>query len=124
VKQDGSKVWYFPDGELPEPNDPLHIAHESLMILNPTEGEASIKITFYWEAKDPDKEVVVQVGGERVRCLRLDRPEEIGGVKIPHRTQYAMKLVSDKPIIVQYGRLDTTQANYELYTTMGFHRRE
>lgn len=121
---DGSTVWYFPDGDLPEPNDPLHVAHESLMILNPTPGEASIEVTFFWENRNPDRGIVINVGGERVRCVRLDRAEDISGLKIPYRTQYAMRLESNKPVIVQYGRLDTMQANYELYTTMGYHRKE
>lgn len=121
---DGSTVWYFPDGELPEPNDPEHVAHESLMILNPHSREATIEMTFYWEDRDPDTGIKVRVGSERVRCIRLDRPEDISGVKIPYRTQYAMRLTSDVPVIVQYGRLDTTQPNYSLYTTMGYHRGE
>ena len=56
-----------------------------------------------------------------MRCVRLDRPDEIGGVHIPYRTQYAMRLRSDAPIVVQYGRLETAAANYALMSSSGYH---
>jgi len=37
---------------------------------------------------------------------------------VPVRTQYAMRLRSDVPVIVQYGRLEM-DPSFMLYTTMG-----
>ena len=37
---------------------------------------------------------------------------------MPVRTQYAMRLRSDVPVIVQYGRLEM-DPSFMLYTTMG-----
>ena len=58
--------------------------------------------------------------GERVRCFRVDNPEDMGGFNVPLETQYAIKLESDIPIVAQYGRLDARQTNLAYYTTMGF----
>jgi len=51
-----------------------------------------------------------------VRCIRLDR---LDGVKIPYRTQYAIKVESDAGVFVSYGRLDTAQPNFTLVGLMG-----
>ena len=50
----------------------------------------------------------------------MNNLEDMCGYKVPYDTQYAMKLVSDKNIVVQYGRLDNRQTNLAYYTTMGF----
>jgi len=42
------------------------------------------------------------------------------GFKVPFETQYAMKVSSNTPIVLQYGRLDNTQANLAFYTTLGY----
>jgi len=117
----GGTVWYFPDGYLPRKQEQGALeAHEALMLLNPNDKEATIHLDFYFEDCSPIKDVLVTVGPERVRSLRLDHPEHIGNVQIPCLTQYAIRVRSDIGIIAQFGRLDTTQANLAYYTTMGF----
>ena len=91
------------------------------MILNPMARKAHIELDLYWTDRPPTKGIALTVGGERVRCVRLDRPDEIGGVHIPYRTQYAMRLRSDEPVVVQYGRLETAATNYALMGSSGYH---
>lgn len=117
----GGTVWYFPDGYLPRKQEHGALeAHEALMLLNPNDKEATIYLDFYFEDRSPIKDILVTVGPERVRSLRLDHPEDIRNVQIPCLTQYAICVRSDIGIIAQFGRLDTTQANLAYYTTMGF----
>lgn len=119
--KNGAKVWYFPDGYLPEKvgNGPLE-AHEALMLFNAGEKLANVKLDFYFENKYPVKDIPVTVGAERVICLRLDHPKEIGGLSIPPMTQYAIRVRSDVNIVVQFGRLDTTQDNLAYYCGIGY----
>jgi sensory rhodopsin transducer len=50
----GKTTWWFPDGDLPEPVPGDHFtSHESLMVLNPNETDATISLVFYWENKPP-----------------------------------------------------------------------
>jgi hypothetical protein len=42
------------------------------------------------------------------------------GYEVPLETQYAMKLESSEPIVVQYGRLDNRQTNLAYYTTLAY----
>ena len=122
TKSDGARTWVFADGYLPprsQPGGNLE-AHEALMILNTGEAPANVKLDFYFDNKAPIKDVPVTVEPERVVCLRLDHPQDIGGVQLPALTQYALRVRSDVKIVVQFGRLDTTQPNLAYYVNIGF----
>lgn len=119
-KGQGNTLWIYPDCELPPAGDSLLKGHESVIVLNLGSKEADISLTLYFTDREPVKGIKVKVGGERVRCLRLDNPEDLEGFIIPRELQYALKVESDTPVVVQYGRLDTRQDNMAFYTTMGF----
>ena len=118
--QYGSKVWFFPDGDMPPEGTDSLKGHESIVILNPNEADAYIRITLYFTDSEPVEDIRIVVAAKRVRCLRTGNTEDFGGVVIPQCTQYALKLESDTPVIVQYGRLDARQVNLAYYTTMGY----
>ena len=115
----GKKQWVYPDLELPPPGDFPLKGHESLIILNMNDSDASIIITLYFTDKEPISLPALTVKARRVRCLRLDKEEEIG-IQLPRETQYALRLNADVPVVAQYGRLDTRQQNMAFYTVMGY----
>jgi len=118
----GAKSWYFADGYLPEKiNSGSMEGHEALMLLNTGKESAEIKIDVYFEDREAYKNIGVSVSGERVKTLRLDNPDDIGGLKIPVLTQYSLRVRSDKNIVVQFGRLDTTQNNMSYYGVAGYY---
>ena len=118
----GAKTWYFPDGYLPEKSiDGKMDAHEALMLFNAGGEEANVKIDVYFENREPVKDIAVTVDAERVKTLRLDKPSDMGGLEIPVLTQYSLRVRSDKNIVVQFGRLDTTQNNMAYYTGASYH---
>lgn len=122
MKNGGSKIWYFADGYLPEKTEGGNMeAHEALMLLNVGKKDAHIKLDFYFDERDPAKDISAFVKAERIIALRLDNPDDIGGLKIPPLTQYAIRVTSDVNIIAQFGRLDTTQANMAYYSPMGYY---
>ena len=115
---EGKKVWIFPDGDLPEAAHGNGIqAHEALMVLNTTKHNAAVKFRVYFSDRDPTRDVVLKVEAQRVRCFRMDKPDEIGGIRIPFRTQYAVRIESDIPVIATFGRLDTTSEKIAYYTS-------
>jgi hypothetical protein len=119
MNEKGMKVWYFPDGELPPPGDEPMKGHESVILLNDNDCDANVSMTLFFVDRDPIEGIHITVPKKRVKCIRMDHPEELGGVVIPLETQYAIKLESDTPIVAQYGRLDTRQVKMAFYTTMG-----
>ena len=119
--QGGAKTWYFPDGYLPEKtNNGEMEAHEALMLLNTTEQDAEVLIDIYFSDREPVKDITVKVGAERIKTLRLDNPNDIGGLDIPPLTQYSIRVRSNVNIVAQFGRLDTTQNNMAYYGCIGY----
>ena len=117
----GKRVWYFPDGYLPakNPASPLE-AHEALMLFNVHECEVKVRIDIYYSDRDPVRDIAVTVPAERIIALRMDHKEDLGGHEIPLLTQYALRVTASEPIVVQFGRLDTTQSNMAYYLGVGF----
>lgn len=121
VQGEGSLKWLFPDGYLPEVNVEGEMkSHEALMMLNTGPEPAHVELDLYFEDRDPVKGIRVEVGAERVVCVRMDESDQLNGLSIPPLTQYALRVRSDRRIIAQFGRLDATQPNLAYYCTMGY----
>jgi len=117
----GAKRWFFPDGFLPEKNTTSGLeSHEALMILNTRPEPVDVVIDIYFEDRSPIKKIQSSVDGERVRTYRLDNPEHLGGTILMPLQQYALKITASKPVVVQFGRIDTTQTNLAYYTGVGY----
>ena len=112
----GSRTWFFPDGDIPPPGDVQPFGHESLIMLNPNEDDAQVTFTVYFENQDPHVLPVQLVSARRVRCIRISDP--IDGYQIP-LGQYALRLESTVPLVCQIGRMDVQQPNLAYYTVMG-----
>lgn len=117
---EGARTWLVPDAYLPPAGPGPLVGHESLCLLNAGEATAHVRLDFYFEDRPPIKDVAVELGGERAWHLRLDKPENLGGVQLPRETCYAIRVRSDVPIVVQHSRMDVTQPNLALFTTMGW----
>lgn len=117
--QAGSKVWFIPDCYWPEITTGEHyVSHEAICVLNPSKHDAKITITLYFEDSEPMRGFTAECKAERTNHIRLDQIKNDQGKGIPQGVPYAAMVESDQPIIVQYSRLDTTQAEIGLMTTM------
>jgi hypothetical protein len=119
----GARTWYFPDGDRPPAVDGPAEPHESLMIMNVADRAAHVLLDVFWTDRPPTMGLSVTVEAERVVSLRAPwAPVDASGApfEIPVRTQYALRLRSDVPVICQYGRLELVPS-FALYTTMGLH---
>ena len=117
----GKRVWYFADGYLPEKviNGPME-PHEALMLFNTSAQDAAVVIDVYFSDREPMKGIEVTAPAERVVTLRLDHSADLAGAVIPPLTQYALRITADRPIVCQFGRLDTTQNAMAYYVGVGF----
>ena len=117
----GKKVWYFPDGYLPAKSSTGAMeAHEALMLFNVHGCDVQVLIDIYYSDRDPVKNIPVTVPAERIIALRMDHKEDLAGNEIPLLTQYALRITASEPIVVQFGRLDTTQTNMAYYLGVGY----
>jgi hypothetical protein len=85
--------------------------------LNTSDEEAQVRLTFYFEDREPVGPVDLTLGARRTWHVRLDDPDQIGGVELPRGVPYAYSVESDVPIVVQHSRLDTSEG-YTLFTTI------
>jgi hypothetical protein len=115
----GEKNWYIPDGFIPPDSTGALISHEAVCVLNCSSEEALIRFTIYFEDREPIEDVVVVVPGRRTKHIRTSSLMK-EGASIPIGVPYAIEVQSDIPIIVQYSRLDSTQAENTLMSTMAF----
>ncbi len=116
----GKKDWVIPDCELPPEGEGIMKGHESVVIVNDSDEKAVIKVKLYFVDKDAYEGITWEVEPHRVMCFRMNNVEHMCGFVVPLETQYAMKLESTQPIVVQYGRLDNRQVNLAYYTTMAY----
>lgn len=119
---DGARTWVFADGFLPEKSVSAGAleAHEALMLLNTGSLTARVSLDLFFGDRPPVKNIMVEVPAERVISLRMDIPAQVGGVVIPPLTQYAIRVRASHNVVVQFGRLDTTQPNLSYYVNVGY----
>ena len=116
----GKKTWIIPDCELPMEGEGVLKGHESVIVVNDSDVDAEISVKLFFTDKDSYNEIKWQVKSGRVRCFRMNNKDDMCGFEVPFETQYAMKLSSSQPIVVQYGRLDNRQTNLAYYTTLAY----
>ncbi|MDK2799052.1 MAG: hypothetical protein PWP27_2520 [Clostridiales bacterium] len=116
----GRKVWIIPDGFLPEKSNGDFVSHEAICVLNVAKQDANINITVYFEDREPMEKFFAVCPAKRTNHIRLDKIVDTDGNKIPIGVPYALKIESDLPIVVQHSRMDTTQAEMTLMTTMAY----
>jgi len=115
----GKRRWFVPDAYLPAASSPAAASHESSCLLNVSKLDAHVRFVFFFEDREPLGPVDATLGARRTRHVRLDDPEQLGGVELPRGVPYAYSVESDVPIVVQHSRLDTS-AGYTLFTTIAY----
>ncbi len=114
----GKKVWIFPDAELPPAGSNIILGHESIIITNCSSKMATITITLLYTDKDPIEIPNIYVNAKRVRCIRTNEEKDFGKYTAVIGVQYALLLVSNVPVVAQYGRAEPRNVNF--YTTPGY----
>ncbi len=117
---EGARVWLIPDGFIPQESSGAHESHEAICVLNTSGRDANLYISFYFEDREPVRDVSVTVPAERTRHIRTDQPEQVGGTEVPRGVPYAVRVESDVLITVQHSRMDTTQPALSLMTAMAY----
>ncbi|MDI4644447.1 sensory rhodopsin transducer [Cohnella hashimotonis] len=123
MSKEGAKNWYIVDGYLPykgKVEGEIFEGHEAVMILNCQDEDAEIFMDIYYEDRDPDENIRVLAKAKRVKCIRMDRPDDIGGIRLDRQLQYSLRFRSNIEVIIQYGRMDIAQPNLAYIGMMGY----
>lgn len=115
----GEKVWIIPDGYIPELSSGNLTSHESICVLNTASEDAHLNITIFFEDREPLEDMAEVVQARRTKHIRTSSLAK-DGKAIPVGVPYAIEVKSDIPIIVQYSRLDATQAENALMSVIAY----
>lgn len=116
----GKKIWTIGDGFMSDTENGGYVSHEAVCVLNLSENTAEISLTIYFEDKKPLKGFKAVCESERTNHIRLDKIQNDKGEKIPHNVPYAVLVESSEPIIVQHSRMDVSQPEMTLMTTIAY----
>ncbi|PZD96310.1 hypothetical protein DNH61_08940 [Paenibacillus sambharensis] len=115
----GEKHWVIPDGYIPEHSSGELTSHESVCVLNCSSEEALLRFTIFFEDREPMEDILVVIPGRRTKHIRTSSLMK-EGMPIPVGVPYAIEVKSDIDVIVQYSRLDSTQAENALMSVMAY----
>ena len=116
----GKKQWLIADGYMSNTKNGDYVSHEAVCVLNLNEETAMISITVYFEDREPLYSFKAECPSKRKKHIRLDKIENKDGVKIPLGVPYALLIESNVPVVCQHSRMDVTQAEMTLMTTMAY----
>lgn len=121
MKAYGKKEWLIPDCYWPEITTEGHyVSHEAVCVLNTSDVDARIEMTLFFEDREPVTGFVANCGARRTHHIRLDKLTDAEGRHIPMGVPYAILAVGNVEFVAQYSRLDTTQPNEALMTTIAY----
>ncbi|MCD8352948.1 MAG: hypothetical protein LUC47_01340 [Clostridiales bacterium] len=108
--------WLIPDCYWPAvTTDGEYVSHEAICVLNPGKADAEVKLTLYFEDREPLTGINKVCPAQRTIHIRMDLLE---GCPIPRGVPYAALVECDQEIAVQYTRVDTTQPALSISTTI------
>jgi hypothetical protein len=116
----GARVWIVPDGYLPAQSTGDLKSHESTCVLNLGRRPATVRLTAYFENREPLEGFRVTCPPRRTVHIHLESLKNQKGQSIPAGTPFALKVKSSAKVVVQHTRLDSTQPALALMTTMAF----
>jgi hypothetical protein len=117
----GHKRWAIPEGWIPSQGsfaDPALMSHETACILNAGDDAARVRITIFFEDREPAGPYVVTVQPRRTLHLRFNDLED--PAPIPRDTAYSSVFESNVPVVVQHTRLDSRRAEVSLLSTVAY----
>jgi hypothetical protein len=77
-----------------------------------------LQLTIYYEDHEPVGPYPLKVAAQRVRHVRFN--DLIDPQALPLDTPYAVLVVADHPVVVQFTRRDTSQAANSVATTLAY----
>lgn len=110
--------WYIPDCYWPKEDHGKYVSHEAICFLNTGTKDAEVSICLYFEDRDPMEKIIITIPAKRTLHCRMDQLRDNEGNTIPRGVPYAAEVSSEANLTVQYSRLDTTQADLALATTI------
>lgn len=116
----GKNEWVIADGFMSDTQNGDLVSHEAVCVLNLSDDDAEIKLDVYFEDREPLRGFLAMCNARRTNHIRLDKIVNQKGESIPKGVPYALAVYSSCPVVVQHSRMDVSQAEMALMTTIAF----
>lgn len=117
----GETRWVLPGGRVPVDStgpEPEMVSHETLCVLNAGSEAATLEITLQYANGREAGPYPLTVAPERVRHVRIN--DLIDPYAPPLGRDYGLVLESNVPVVVQWRRQDTRQAENATLSTVAY----
>lgn len=117
----GKKVWVIPDMYWPDTAESVgpYVCHEAVCVLNTATEDCEVSLTLYYEDAEPIRDIKVVCPAERTVHIRMDRLLH-DNRHLRRGAGYSALVRCSIPAVVQYTRVDTTQQNFSLASSMAY----
>jgi hypothetical protein len=116
----GKTTWLIPDGFWHSHSNGLFPSHEAICTLNTSTTDAELSITLFFEDRDEMSGFKAYCPAKRTHHIRMDKLVSSDGKTVPLDVPYAILVQTNVPVVIQYSRMDTSQSEMALMTTMAF----
>lgn len=116
----GKCTWVIPDGFMSDTTGGDYVSHEAVCVLNLGDTAAKIDITVYFEDREPQTGFTAKCAPKRSNHIRLDKIKNAKGESIAHCVPYSLLVQSNVPVVCQHSRMDVSQPNMTLMTTIAY----
>lgn len=117
----GDTEWLIPGGHVPVDStgpEPEMVSHDRLTLLNAGDELSAVEITLRYANGREAGPYRITVAPERLRHIRVN--DLIDPYAPPLGRDYAVSVEASEPIVAQFGRTDTRQAENATFTTMAY----
>jgi hypothetical protein len=117
----GRKRWAIAEGWIPSQSsfaDRTLESHETACILNAGDETAQVRITIFFEDREPAGPYRVTVPPRRTLHLRFNDFQD--PAPSPRDTAYSSVFEANVPIVVQHTRLDSRRPEVSLLSTIAY----
>ena len=121
MKAIGYTQWIIPGGHIPFKStgrEPEFLSQDKIAILNMNDEPATIKMTIFHQDTEPVEGYPLEVKGRRVRKFRVN--DLINPFPVVLEKEYSLVIEADKPVIVQFLRMNTGSRNLAIMGSMAF----
>ena len=116
----GKCEWLIADAFWESHSNGIYPSHEAVCVLNCGDIDAKLEFTLYFEDREPMTGFTALCGARRTHHVRMDKLVAADGSTVPIDVPYAILLKSSVPVVAQYSRLDSAQAEMTLMTTIAY----
>lgn len=117
----GDTRWEIPAGHVPVDStgpEPEMVSHDKLCLLNTGDEMATLEVILYYADGHEAGPYPLSVAGERVRHVRIN--DLIDPYAPPLGRDYGIVVESNVPVVVQFSRQDTRQAENATLSTVAY----